>query len=104
MEDTRTDFEKALATGTPLPAKEVTTKEMDGDEIDHFGRPLTVTFKQRYQALEAWSCIKKILETFQVDQKSQGVMMEAMSTLAEAIDADVKLELEAKDGTAHTID
>ena len=102
MEDNRTEFEKSLdpnykpgPTGI-IEKPEVTAKEMDGGDIDHFSRPLTVNFKYRYHALECWSAIKKILETFQVDQRTQGVMMETMHTLASAIDADVRIECKEK--------
>lgn len=97
--DSRSEFEKSLdPSHNPGPTgiiekPEVTVKEMDG-EIDHFSRPLVVTFRVRYHALECWSALKTILESFQVDQRTQGVMMEAMNTLAEHIDADVKLEKE----------
>lgn len=99
MEDNRTEFEKSLDPNyTPGPSAviekpEVTAKDMEKDlEIDHFSRPLVVCFKYRYHALECWSAIKKILETFEVNQQTQGVMMETMSTLAHAIDKDVRAE------------
>lgn len=103
MNDTRSEFEKSLdpsynpgKTGI-IEKPEVTAVDMErGLDIDHHSRPLTVTFRTRYHALECWSVLKKTLEVFEVDQKTQGVMMEAMSTLAEVIDADVTIECKEK--------
>lgn len=100
MEDTRSEFEKSLdpnynpGPSAILEKPEVTTKDMEKDlEIDHHTRTdFVVTFANRYQALECWSAIKTILESFQIDQRTQGVMMETMSCLANHIDIDVKKE------------
>jgi hypothetical protein len=100
VEDTRTEFEKSLDPSykpgpSPILEKPANTvKEME-EALDHT-RPLMVSFRCRFHAMECWSAVKNILETCQVDQKTSGVMMEAMSTLAECIDDDVRKELQEK--------
>ncbi len=101
MEDTRSDFEKSLdpdfkpGPSAIIQAPEVKLGVMEGEEgeVNHHTRMnFVVTFKNRYQALECWSAVKTILETFQVPPQTQGVMMETLTCLAEHIDMDVKKE------------
>lgn len=100
MHETKSEFEKSLDPNYQPPLdvgqeKDLTVKTMEvSQKIDHHSRPLTVSFRTRYHAIEAWSSMKKILETFQVDQQTAAAMMESMSSLASAIDMDVKAEIE----------
>lgn len=51
-----------------------------------------VDFRDVHHAMEAWSCVKKILNEFSVSPATSGLLMETMSDLAEAIDKYTKEE------------